>query len=390
MLYKCTFPVVTSLLLSEHWPVQAGDLKIEWKTENGLIIEVSVSAPMAESDQLPGVSQSTTPGIALDVYLADSVQHDRIEQKLRTVQGILHLFSAIEIDFDAVKVDWIPDSDAERSQLKMFSYVRKVERANVNEPRTLGFEFITRAIASADAAASFEIPLNFLRRGNKDIHAGRYIEAFYNLFFFLETLYAPGFSNPGKVKHKLLSASTVVDSLKKAKGKLSANQKVRSPRLSQLLLLSDTDLIGHLVDLRGTLHHHALPREGIWHPDKPGEFREEAFILQDLVHEIAMGEMMPIFFSAECARDVMQYAERAGAILSLRIESIAIVNGVEKAMESVRFRIPGKSVNKEIVNSIDLKLRKTFPGGTHDAELKEYRIMSDDHVHCYAVYKRPL
>jgi len=390
MRYKCTFPVTTSLLLTEHWPIQIDDIKIEWEVNDGIVTAISGSAPMANVDRLPNISHSTSPGAVQDIYLADSIHHDRIEKTVRTIQGLLCIFSPIEIDFGSVKVTWIPESDEDRNNLKIFSYERNVERANVNEPHALSYELVARSIAAAKFAAEFEIPLNFFRRGTNDLHSGKYIEAFYNLFFFLETLFAPGFSNPTKVKEKFKGASAVTDALKKAKLQLLSAHEREEPRLKQLLNMSDAELISHLVDLRGTLHHHALRREGIWHPDKPEEFRGEVIILQHVVHGIIMEKIIPQLYSSESDSILFSQAKEAGMMLSLRVETVGVINGEVRHMQPVRYQIPGKSVSVKMINHIDLEVRRKYQGGIFGGDIKEYKIMSDDGVQTYAIYTRPI
>jgi hypothetical protein len=45
---------------------------------------------------------------------------------------------------------------------------------------------------------------------------------------------------------------------------------------------------------RGNLHHHALRRPGIWHPEKPERFEAEVLILQSIAHSIALEEVFSL------------------------------------------------------------------------------------------------
>lgn len=391
MLFKYTFPVTTSLVLTEHWPILVEGLRFEWHAENGLVTAVSVIVPMATTDRLPSVAPSEEKGVAWEINMGDSPHIDRVENALRTVQGLLHLFSSIEIHFDQYEAGWVPESKNEGDHLKLLSYSRKAFTTNPDEPRRLSYDLVARIVASTNSAASFEIPLNFLRRGNRDIHAGRYIEAFYNLFFFLETLYAPGFSDPKKVKQKLCAAPEVTQALAPTRIQLlqSGCEDKAGVRMRELFSLNDDDLIGHLVDLRGNLHHHALRRPGIWHPDKPDEFRAEVLILQQIAHEISMAEMMPILFSEERDRELLNSAKNSGSILKLRVETVVDKEGIQQRAAPVIFQIPGQKITKEIINHINYELHGRFPGGAEGGELREFKITSDDGKHVYGIYERP-
>ena len=75
------------------------------------------------------------------------------------------------------------------------------------------------------------------------------------------------------------AASEITDAMQEAR-RMAASEVRRVRRMADLLKLTDTELIEHLVDTRGNLHHHALPRKkGSWHPGKNREFQAEALFL---------------------------------------------------------------------------------------------------------------
>src|ERR1019366_595809 len=116
MLIKFTYPVKSSLVLTDYWPVSVGDIKLEWTVEEGRVTAISGTVPVTEADQLPTVQPSGTPGIKLHINFGRSSREGDVEEAIRTLWGLLGLFTFVEIDVDSVKTEWIPESDGERER----------------------------------------------------------------------------------------------------------------------------------------------------------------------------------------------------------------------------------------------------------------------------------
>ncbi|SRR6266704_3201323 len=221
MLVKFTFPVTTLMVLSEPWPVTVEDITIEWRLESGQVTGLSASVPVSQADQLPSVQPSSTPGVKLHINLGQSTRQEDVEEAVRTLQGLLSLFTPLEIDFEHVEISWVPQTQEERDRVHLHSFVREADKSDFHQPRPLDYDLVARVMTSTKAAAHYEVPLGFLRRGTRAIRTSQYIEAFYNLFFFLETLFAPGYSNPKKVKAKLWAAVIVRNAVTRARSSFS-------------------------------------------------------------------------------------------------------------------------------------------------------------------------
>jgi len=123
-----------------------------------------------------------------------------IKRELRSLQGLLSLFGLHSIDFDEFKefeVEWLPDNDEEKANLDIFSMAKKSVPVPDGQIPQLPFDIFARAVMAADAAADIEVPMNFFRRGMLDLYDGNYIEAIYDFYFILETVFGEGkFKNP--------------------------------------------------------------------------------------------------------------------------------------------------------------------------------------------------
>lgn len=388
MLIKFTYPVKSSLVLTDHWPVSVGDIKLEWMVEEGRVTAVSGTVPATEADQLPTVQESNTPGVKLDVNFGWSSREGEVEEAIRTLWGLLGLFTFIEIDVDSVETKWVPENDTERERLKLFSHSRKVERVDLLKLRRLSYDLVARTMASAKVAAHYEIPLGFLRRGTRAMYNGQYIEAFYNLFFFLETLFAPGYSNPKRVKQLLGGSKVVKDAVSQSRDPFSKESRLNASKRDKLLGMTDEQLLHHLVDLRGNLHHHALGRPGIWHPDKADRFHEEAVLLQHIVHSVAMADALGLLFAPERNDDILRSAREAGAITKVRIEASGLIDGVRRRLQPFLISVPCRSIDRAAIDGVHRLFREQFRGGHKNVQLLEYKLMSEDASQVFAVWQR--
>jgi hypothetical protein len=148
------------------------------------------------------------------------------------------------------------------------------------EPRKIAQPQLIRSVLAACLNREHDPSFTFYQRGAADARAHRYIEAFYNFFFFLEYLFGNGKSGTKATVAEFLSQKILVDTVEKViKEKLFAG--IVSPEFaSKICGMSTEELLRYIVVTRGTLHHPNKNRSASWHPDRQREFDEVATLLQ--------------------------------------------------------------------------------------------------------------
>ncbi len=346
-----TYPVRSTLSAVDRWPVLVNKFRVEFGEEKGIISSVSVAVRLDDDVRLPTVSPLNDPKVKLHIDVGKSAHNDEVTDYLMVVQGMLSLLGTFTIDLNKCQVKWEPENDDERTKLSLFSYSVTTDK-NVEAQSPFTFDFIARTVFTAASSVHYEVPLTFLRRGLQDIKSDRFIDAFYNFFFFLETQFAPGFSNPKVVTEKLLEASSVKVALQVTRENLRRHRG-HLPNLLSLLALGDRELITQLVDTRGNLHHHTLRRPGIWHPEKPERFEAEALILQSIAHSIAMEEVFSLIYSQEQDDAFMGGVREVGAMFKLE----ANITTQAGKPQSLNIHIPGKRPHYDMVVRADDEVR---------------------------------
>lgn len=270
--------------MPEHWPISWDQYRVTWGVKDGRAETITIAVRTSDLSALPSIEPSSESGLAGHIKIGHQPYHHEAESLLRTASGLLGFFTEVDIDFDRPTIEWEAETDEEREKLKMLSF--KSESGSWGDPPPIPFDLITRCFLSASAASDKEIPLRFIAKGRREMRAERYIDAFYSYFFF-ETLFAPGLSNPRQVSAKFKATPEIVGAMEKAR-RYALPEKGRVRGLAQLLALSDEQLIDHLVKTRGRLHHHAMPSpKGSWHPEKHEEFEAEVAVLSRLAFVVS-------------------------------------------------------------------------------------------------------
>ena len=384
MRIRFEYPVKTALRLKELWPITVADVKMEWRMKGDEPVALIASCAMTAQDRLPSVTQINKGRVAEHIDAGYISRHDEVEKMVRTVQGLVTLFATIDVDFEDCKSRWEPENEEEKKQLQLYELRYGMERHDLWSPRPLSYEFIARAMLSSRDLSDQEVTLAFLRRGRRDFHAGDYILAFYNFFFFLETQFAPGYSDPKKVEKALLDAEPI----RQALASLRSDEEFRE-KAAELLKKEDSELIKHLVKMRGNLHHHAQSRPGAWHPDKSRAVEAEAEILHTLAHTIAFRKCNAAMFADGMDARLKGSAEADGALLNVKVIGHGIkADGTQIKLVGMKVSMRGRVVDRAKVRLVHQHIRATSRYNTSDLELVEYMICSDDEKEIFARWRR--
>lgn len=384
MRIRFEYPVKTALRLKELWPISVADVKMEWLMKGEEPVALSASCAMTEHDRLPTVTPLNKGRVATHIDEGFVSRHDEVERMVRTVQGLVTLFATIDIDFEGCKTRWEPENEEEKQQLQLSELRHGIDKHDLWKPRPLSYEFIARAMLSSDKLADQEVTLAFLRRGRRDFHAGDYILAFYNFFFFLETQFAPGYSDPKKVEKALLEANEI----RQALATLRSEEKFPD-KAAELLKLEDEKLIKHMVKMRGDLHHHAHRRPGSWHPDKPRAVEAEAEILHTLAHAIAFQRCNDTMYADDMGAKVRGSAEADGALISVKVIGFGVTaDGTRVELQPTRLSMPGRVIDRAKVQWVQQQIRAANQYNSKGVELVEYTIRSEDEGEIFARWRR--
>ncbi len=169
------------------------------------------------------------------------------------------------------------------------------------------FAYAGQAVSSMDLLAKYEIPMYFYRVGRQNLIEGLYINAFYDFFFIVESLFGNGKFKTAGMKEAFRNSQelqSAIDSSMRSPDFLNGLQ-YRAHLWPAFNLnyhgKSTEEITDRFVDLRGFLHHHSSLRPDIWHPDDHERYQVDADLLGRTCGTVIQAALFPLVFCQESA-----------------------------------------------------------------------------------------
>lgn len=319
------FVVTGRLRLEYSFPIRTSPFTYAFEAdEHGVVTHLNATARVQDRSLWPIVVRDPEPGIKAHIQMSSPLfpllQHD-----MRAVAGILALYGADDLAVDEAEEVWEPETQEEKDSLALYSMKRTTDTTPPETWPRVSFDLVARALMTAGRASNFEAALNFFRKGKLDVKSGHYIDAILDFLFMVETTYANGKFKTAQVEAEYLASEELHDLIRKALRERGLLENVRDhSRIQESFALTyasktSTEIIKHLVQLRGNLHHHTSRKSGIWHPADHVRFGADAYFLQQLCLDIAFAIASPTLLNEETARDykVQEHASTSSGSLKV-------------------------------------------------------------------------
>ena len=392
---QLTYPVRASFHLVEHWPLDADDIAIRFEVADSAVTAIVCTWSLTSVDRPPRIEPLAKgqQGFGkVDFHLA---RRSDVEHLVRTIQGLLTLHGTIEVDFERPTLTWLADNPDEEMGIQL-TLSAKPSPVDLYKPETLHFGVIARAVMGAPTLAGREVALSFLRRGRRDLKERRYIESIYNSFFFLETQFAPGFSDPKKVARRFKDSATIRTSLAAIRrdpvdpprGRTTVEELAVWDERVAALDRTDEEIIDALVRLRGRLHHHAAGGPEPWHPDKSTSYRVPAHTLHDIAFACAHLLVGPVLEDDALDAGLMRSAERAGAVTQFHFAAEGLFPTRGVARLTLGIVVAGTAIDRAMVANADRAFRSALDEQEPEARLDGYTISHRPSGRLYGRYER--
>ncbi|WP_314084437.1 hypothetical protein [Shinella sp. M31] len=358
MKIRVSYKAKSILHLVENWPVQRDGYEVNFRLNGNNVVGIIVEFNVTEDD-LPSVEYGEdNSSVAAHISVPEIKKLEHVRPYVRRIQSFLDSMAPTEVDFKSESIEWVPETEKERRDLKLHQFSLASEGTRYDSQIELTYDFIAALTYHAYSAVPQEISLSFVHNGNKDYDDGKYISAFYNYFFSLETQFFPGYSDPKKVKVKLKDSLKIREAIKDLREALEVQRNHDRNQFAKFKKMNDDQLLEHLVDTRGHLHHHAPRGPASWHPDEQDVYMEDAFALKVLSASVANSFILESVYATEKGKEFFQACEAVGAIVCITARGIEVtLSGDERDFE-MRMRIPSKNPHPALIESLNNKVRE--------------------------------
>jgi hypothetical protein len=245
-----------------------------------------------------------------------SPELEEIVEDAQAIEAVLALQGIGKIDVDEISIRFIPENEGERSLPDIQSFSMGYGSAPTPENEVNTFDVIARSVLAVPELQHVRTAMSFFRKGGNDIRGRQYIDAFYDFFFVIETMFADGKSRTHAMKeafaqNSLLLACTRAATAEALRDAKHAGEPKALRRFEDLYVRTDPiETLASLIETRGFLHHHAVKRPGTWDPNRESAYKLDAFLLQNLAFKVLWSTIVqPVFCDAAVKRYQSIYAD---------------------------------------------------------------------------------
>jgi hypothetical protein len=202
------FKVDGKLRLEKDAAIDVDGMTFQFHTvESGRVAHISVIVPVPRETDWPTVAETPQAREKASINIP-SPGWTAFREELRTIEGMLSLHGLDSIETDTVRITWLPESADEAARLQLHSIEIGNSARDDREFPSTAFDVVARCVLGAAGARDLQVPLSFFRKGRLDMIDRRFIEAFYDFYFVIETLFANGKSRAAAVKQEFAASTS--------------------------------------------------------------------------------------------------------------------------------------------------------------------------------------
>lgn len=289
-----TYPVRSNIRLYVPEEIRDGDTLIEFiPDDSNRILYIKISVPAVPT------KPPRDPEIPIERQAPDIIQptvdfhaSQKIARCIQNIEALVDTFvGQFIVDRTEWKIEWCTDNEYEAQLIKGPTTIRALCETKLEKDIDIDLTAFRKLILERDSFENLIVPLIFLNHGFRDISEHRLITAYYNFFFVLEVLFAPGYSSPPQVEKKFCSSTELREAVDAVRSEYDKDI-LTSIRLNRLLKrehcsVTTEEIIKFFIKTRGKLHHANLqtsPKH--WLPIHADRFSDEVNLLARVAKKV--------------------------------------------------------------------------------------------------------
>lgn len=288
MIVTVAFDVKNYVEVMDGWPIKTGNTTFFLEREANVLKRVCLAFSGVNVAQAPNVQPARSEAEIPHITITERDHASLARKIIMNWQTVVCGQQIVDLDYDNYDLRFRAEDVSEETSIHIKSF-----RSNPNSAlnQECDFEQIGRAFCVGPISDDRIESTSHFREGRLAYGAGRYIDAYNNMYLFLETRFCDGKTGNEKQTDLLLSQ---VELCQAVEDSATAFGRQRSTGVSAFDLFKpmDTtrDKIRALVLLRGKLRHHSLKSPQRWDPNKQNEYEGAARFLSAVVGDIVIKE----------------------------------------------------------------------------------------------------
>jgi hypothetical protein len=297
---KYCFPIKGHIKFPMGIHFTKGKRQYEFKVKDGFVTHICVVVLDYPRHSLPKVEKLNEGKVKASISIPHDPYWEGIVSDIRAIEGSLCFFGVREIDINNSSTEWLPESEKEKKELHLYSFSHSKSNEPPENMPDAPVDLFVRSILAVEDIKDSEAPLNFYRRGILDIAEERFIEAIYDFYFVLETLYGNGKFKKSQVLSEFIASTELMGAVDKIEEEISPMLKTDPEKFLLLkekyLKNTKEKILENIIEIRGFLHHHTSKMDGIWHPANQKEYEVDAEVLLTICHCVLLTKLISILF----------------------------------------------------------------------------------------------
>jgi hypothetical protein len=291
MIITVVFDVKNHVEVMEGWPIKTGDMTFFLEREDNVLKRVCLGFSGVGIEHAPNCTPANNDEGSARIKIGGSVYVALAREKIMNWQVVVSGHQIIDLDYDNYELRFHAENFGEEHHIHVKSF-------KTNFDKTLNyvcdFEQIGRAFCVGPISDDRIESTSHFREGRIAFEAGRYVDAYNNMFLFIETRYCDGKTKTAQQVELLSNEQIFCQSLERTA--IEFEKLSRASRRDKFDLFKPDDgireKINILVLLRGKLRHHSLKSPHRWAPNKQNEYEGAARFLGAVVGDIVITESL--------------------------------------------------------------------------------------------------
>lgn len=296
MILTVAFDVKNHVEVMESWPIKKGDTSFFLERDGDVLKRACLSFYGVGIEHAPRWTEGKPGDSRANLTIKGADYASRARSTMMNWQAVVSGVQIVDLDYDSYELRFRPESIKEEPLIHVSAF-RSDSGNSLNRP--CQFEQMGRAFCVGIISNDRIESTSHFREGRIAFEAGRYVDAYNNMFLFLETRYCEGKTGNDRQSDILSKHRELCDVVEQTAKDFFRESTPPRGRTLDLFKPGDAirDKIKALVLLRGKLRHHSLKSPHRWDPNRQDAYETPARFLSAVVGDIVIKESLADIYS---------------------------------------------------------------------------------------------